>query len=169
LTATETVSLNGVSYVTTTTTFIRIFRMLVVTAGSTGYNEGNIKARAAGDGTITAIIDGLTGVGSNQTLMSIYTVPDNKTGYLTSYHGSVLRQTPASVDFRLLIKENLTANGTSKIKHQISAGSTGATYVHHHFEVPMVLESRSDILINVATTANNTAVTGGFEIVLVND
>ena len=42
---TETVTMNGTSAVTTTGSFLRIFRARVVTAGSSGRNEGTITIR----------------------------------------------------------------------------------------------------------------------------
>jgi hypothetical protein len=40
--AEETVDMDGTTTVTTTQTFLRVFRMSVETAGTSGNNEGNI-------------------------------------------------------------------------------------------------------------------------------
>ena len=79
----ETVTLNGQTAVTTTNSYLRIFRMVVNSAGSGGQNAGVIYA---GTGTVTAGVPAnkyaTIVIGDNQTLMAIWTVPANHTAYL---------------------------------------------------------------------------------------
>jgi len=79
----ETVTLNGQTAVTTTNSYLRIFRMVVNSAGSGGENAGVIYA---GTGTVTSGVPAnkyaTIAIGDNQTLMAIWTVPANHTAYL---------------------------------------------------------------------------------------
>ena len=79
----ESVTLNGQTAVNTTNSFLRVFRMIVDTAGSGGQNAGKIYA---GTGTVTSGVPankyGVIDVGDNQTLMCFWTVPAGYTAYL---------------------------------------------------------------------------------------
>lgn len=79
----ETITLNGQTAVNSTNSYLRIFRMVVNTAGSGGQNAGVIYA---GTGTVTtgvpANIYATIGIGDNQTLMALWTVPAGHTAYL---------------------------------------------------------------------------------------
>jgi len=79
----ETVTLNGQTAVTSTNSYLRIYRMVVRSAGSGGQNAGVIYA---GTGTVTAGVPAnkyaTIAIGDNQTLMALWTVPANHTAYL---------------------------------------------------------------------------------------
>jgi hypothetical protein len=79
----ETVTLNGQTAVTSTNSYLRIYRMVVRSAGSGGKNAGVIYA---GTGTVTAGVPAnkyaTIAIGDNQTLMALWTVPAGHTGYL---------------------------------------------------------------------------------------
>ena len=55
--AEETVDMDGTATVTTTQTFLRVFRMSVETAGSSGNNEGTITVTYTGGSDVAATID----------------------------------------------------------------------------------------------------------------
>ena len=80
---TETVTLNGQTAVNTTQSFLRIFRMVVKSAGTGGQNAGVIYA---GTGTVTTGVPAnkhaTIAIGDNQTLMALWTVPAGHTAYL---------------------------------------------------------------------------------------
>ena len=80
----ETITMNGQTPVTTTNSFLRVNRALVLTAGSGEANAGIIYV---GTGTVTTgvpanIYTTINGDGTNQTLQSFWTVPANYTGYV---------------------------------------------------------------------------------------
>lgn len=87
-TVTEVISTNGTSSGSASTNeFLRIYRALVKTAGSTGTNEGHIDINA---GSTTVISIGTKGTGVNkegfgQSQTSVYTIPAGKTGYITQW------------------------------------------------------------------------------------
>src|SRR6056300_692682 len=80
----ETVTLNGQTAVNTIKEYLRINRMIIRSAGTGGQNAGIIYA---GTGTVTtgvpankyATINGIQG--SNQSLMSLWTIPSGYTGF----------------------------------------------------------------------------------------
>jgi len=86
----EVVTLNGLTAVATTQTFLRLNRMSVTTAGTSEKNEGNISATL--NGVLQAYIEGLEG----QTHQTMYTVPAGHTWIVTDYHINVGRMTGAT-------------------------------------------------------------------------
>lgn len=84
---TEDISLNGTSQVELTKKWTRLFRAYVLTAGSSGANEGTISFQVSnGDSPETftdiAEIDFVSGRTISQTLMSVFTVPAGYDFYL---------------------------------------------------------------------------------------
>lgn len=76
---TETVTLNGTSDVETTNSYLRVFRMIVNTAGSTGSNVGTITATASSAASVHAQINPT----DNQTLKINFSIPQDKYGVIT--------------------------------------------------------------------------------------
>ncbi len=72
---TEVVTLNGITDVPTVNTYCRINTMVVLTAGSSGWNEGNITCTADVGGSIQSELDATESISQN----SHYTVPLGKT------------------------------------------------------------------------------------------
>ena len=80
----ENIILNGQTAVTTTNSFLRVNRGIVLTAGSGGVNAGIIYV---GTGTVTSgvpanIYTTINGDGTNQSLQSFWTVPANYNAYI---------------------------------------------------------------------------------------
>jgi hypothetical protein len=162
VTQAETVTLNGVTPVNTTGSYVIIHRMYVITAGSGGVNAGNITATAATDTTVTAQIT----TGKNQTLMAIYPVPASKTAYMSNYYADVLRAVTAAVDIELIVKP---FGEVFQVKHTLSVNSGGMNYFNHYFGTPLVITEKSIIKIRAQTSANNTVVSAGFDMVMIDD
>jgi len=159
---TETISLNGATAVDLANTYLRIFRMKVLTAGSGEANAGNITLRLDGGGDTVAYIS----TGLNQTLMAIYTIPNGKTGYVLNYYASVNKQSSASVDISLYARPE---DQVFQIKHNIAVHSQGGSYFNHIFKLPLRFTEKTDIYLQAATSANNTDVTAGFDIILLDE
>ena len=113
----DTVTMNGTSAVTTTQTFLRVFRMYVETAGSSNVNEGEITASHGG--TAIAAIHSDNG---GQTLMAVYTIPAGYKGYLTMFQGSISKNQEATFELR-------TKNGTADAPYQ-NKGVWAVSYTH---------------------------------------
>lgn len=78
----ETVNLNGTNNVLTSAAFLRVFRMRILTAGSTGHNVGSINATAQTAEAVQCQCPAL----ENQSLHCLYTVPAGKTFLITDLH-----------------------------------------------------------------------------------
>lgn len=79
----ETVTLDGQTAVNTTNSYLRVYRMIIRSAGTGGKNAGTVYA---GTGTVTSGVPAnkfaAIAVGENQTTMAIWTVPAGYTAYL---------------------------------------------------------------------------------------
>ena len=160
----ETVTVR--SGVATTAQFLRVFRAFVVTSGSTGTNEGNIiiSTGAAGTGTVLADIGTIgtgTTYGLGQTQLALYTIPADKTGYLTAWNIGVGSYND-SVTVSLLSREFNSAFRTRDIM-DVPGGSHVRNY-----SVPIKLPEKTDVeIIGIATTGTN--ISSSFDIILVDN
>ncbi len=158
---TETVTMNGTTNVPTVNSYVIIYRMYVVTAGSGATNAGTITATAQTDATVTAQIS----VGMAQTLMAIYQVPAGKTAYLRRYYASLNNATSAtSADVRLSVKP---FGEVYQVKHIVGLLSTGTSFVDYRYDLPLVIAEKSLIKLDANSSANNMDVSGGFDLVLI--
>ena len=140
----ETITLNGTSAVTTTASFHRVFRMRVITAGTTGTNEGNITASIGGND-----IARISAANGGQTLMAVYTVPKGKTAYLIDFHGSLSKNQEAVFMIR-------TKNGAVSSAWQVKAMfGTFSNSVHYHYPVPLEITEKTDIEVRVKVGATS--------------
>jgi len=140
-------------------TWARVFR---------SYNSGNtdivgtvsIRDSATSTQVYAQILDG-----NNQTLMSIYTIPADCTGYLIKYKASAFNsQSASSIGYTLQMK----VREFSKTFRVQSITSVGTNYESvHNFPFPIKLEPKSDIIFNiVSANGNNGAVNVDFDIAL---
>lgn len=160
--ASEMVTMDGLAAVDTTLAYQRIFRMYILTAGSGMVNAGNISATAKTDATITATIT----AGSGQTFMAIWTVPANKTAYLTQYYSSSVRGVATAGTAELVLAATYNADlatKTHRFKHYFGLNTTGTSHVEHTFCVPQVYPEKTDIFIRcLDVSANDFSIGAGF-------
>ena len=151
---TETVTLTGASAVTTTNTFIRVFRMTY----EDGANVGTITARTvSASGTVVAQID----IGYAQTLMAVYTVPAGHTGYLVALDATI----DGTKTCQMLMYHRLT-DKPFRIAH---IAETEGHY-RYDFTAPLTVPEKTDIDIRIDNVSGNDArVTANFDIVLIRD
>ena len=119
----EIVTLNGQTAVNTTTSFLRVNRAYVLTAGSGGTAAGDIYV---GVGTVTAgvpaTIYAQITLGNNQTLMAIWTVPAGYTGYFDHFNVATGTTNPNQYVGMRVIQRNLGGVFRTLIKQTIGAG-----------------------------------------------
>jgi len=140
----ETVTLNGTGAVTTTASFLRVFRMRVLTAGSSGTNEGNITASIGGNNVAR-----ISGGNGGQTLMAVYTVPAGKKGYIIKFQGSLSKNQEAQFMIR-------TRYGTTDAAWQVKGMfGTFANAVGYEYPVPLEVTEKTDIEIRAKAGANS--------------
>lgn len=77
--AQETLTLDGTTYVQSTNTYTGINRVKVITAGTSGYNEGNLTVRGVTD---TSAIPAYVAAQAGVTEQMIFHIPDDKDAYI---------------------------------------------------------------------------------------
>ncbi|MBW2671994.1 MAG: hypothetical protein JRD89_01095 [Deltaproteobacteria bacterium] len=158
----ETVDLDGQNPVTTVNEYIRVYRVIVVSAGSTGTNEGHI---FVGTGPVTAGVPSNVYAeviaGHGQTLMAIYTVPANKTAFLTMLY--MTSDEDKRITFGLFLRP---PGGAWNIKD----------YVHLYRQTfnlqylpPRMIPQKTDIVMRALASTAPAAVSGGFDLILVDN
>ena len=163
----ETITLNGTGSVNTVNSYVIIHRMEVVTSGATNINVGAITATAATDGTSTAIIR----AGEGQTQMAIYGIPSTVTAYMPCYYVSVVKRAAAlATEITLLVN---TTPDTELInfltKHTIGLETEGTSYIKHCFFPFFKITGPAIIKIKAESSTGGTDVSGGFDLILVDN
>jgi hypothetical protein len=156
----EIVTLAGTAIVATDGTYSMVHRMVVRSAGTIAQNVGIIKATAVTDATVTAQIS----AGQNQTLMAIYQIPSDKTGYLMSWYSSMNRNvTTGAADTRLLVKP---PGEVFQVKSVIGLVGAGGSNFQQKKLFPLPLPALSIVKTDADASANDTDISAGFEILL---
>jgi hypothetical protein len=163
---TETVELDGQTAVNTTNSYIRVNKMTVLTAGSGGTSVGNIYA---GTGTVTsgvpAVIVNQTGILSNETESSFYTVPAGYTAYFNAWTMSSGNTTADEwTRFSLRIRP---FGGVFGYKAQYHIAASGIYECNSAYPLPV--PEKSDIEIQAATSDGTAAVSSQLQIILVKE
>ena len=149
----ETLTMNGQSGVTSTNSYLRVTKMLVRTAGSTGGNAGNVYF---GTGTITAgvpatiysmIAYSASYGGDNRSLDCIYTVPAGKTAYI--FDPTINLDSSVQTEWWLKIRplDEVFQTETRRMAFQSQVVADG------HF--PIVAAAKSDIKMSAASGSSN--------------
>jgi len=160
---TETVTMNGTSAVTTTGSFLRIFRARVVTAGSSGRNEGTITIRDQDTSTTRALITNGATDGNGQTLMAVYTIPAGKTGYIININ--VSSQKDQEQTYRLMSRDNTVANAAWNVKEFLTG--RGGFSDWRKYAINKATE-KTDLDFQVISNSTSAAA-GGFELILIDN
>lgn len=158
--ASEVVTLAGTANAATAGTYTMIHRMIVRTAGTVNANAGIITATAQTDSTVTAQIT----TGNNQTLMAIYQIPSDKTGYICSWYASMNRNVvTGAADIRLLIKPSGEVYQVKRIRGLVAGGKSD---FDQRFDFAIQAPASAIVKMDAGVTADNTDVSGGFAILL---
>ena len=156
---TETVTMNGTTAVTTTGSFLRIFRARVLTAGTGEVNAGAITITDQDTSTTRATIS----AGQGQTLMSVYTVPNGKTAYIVKINVSSGKD--QEIKFRLRTNDRTVTNGAWQIKEFID--TRGGFTPWDKLAINKVTQ-KTDIDLQ-AIGQSTTSAAGGFELIIVDN
>ena len=165
-TVTEIILTNGTSSgPASTNEFLRIYRALVKTAGSTGTNEGHIDINA---GSTTVISIGTKGTGVNkegfgQSQTSVYTIPAGKTGYITQWSvGSSVYNSGVQA-FLMLSEPN---DGPIMRTKDIMFLNN---YSIKDYKVPLQALEKTDIEVRAYDTATGVPVSTSYNVILVDN
>lgn len=152
----EQLVLSNTSSVNSTKSFKRLYRAYIDNGSST--NVGAVTVQKSST-TVLKINAGL-----GQTLMSIYTVPAGKTGYLI--HGACSCQAGADATGNMFVRYG----GTSafRVGHSFEVSGTGGQY-DYTFGIPIPVPEKSDIDIRANVRSNNARVTASFDILLIDN
>ena len=150
-----------------TTALRRVFRKKVKDSSVT---DQLIQTGPTGFATINSQI----GIGNNQTLMALYTVPAGKTAYITKYYSSIIGEAgpPATIPdyvlFRLWNRDNV--NGYApQLKHEIGATMVGNSTPSHKFEPYSKVTEKTDIWLEATPDGDDAYVSAGFDMILVDN
>lgn len=155
----EFVVMSGQNNVPTVNDYTRQFRSRVFGPGTTGA-VGTITSTAQTDGTISCqIIDG-----NNQSLMAIYTVPSDMTGHLIKWWGALSKKQNTSSNIRLRVG---TLPEIAYVTQTRAVDNAGSSSFEYEFPVPLFLSGGADIWVEADSSSNDTGISGGFEILLV--
>lgn len=132
--------------------FYRVFRAQMVSANTGTENQGTVTITV--DSKSAAIISPNIG----QTLMAVYTVPANKTGYLLQVDAGSSKDLEHEI--RLVIKHNGGVWNT-KTYHTQRGGFNSL-----RFEVPISIPAEADVEVKVKGSATS-SVSAAFELILV--
>lgn len=135
-------------------TWSRVYRAYCTNAS----NVGAIPIQKGGV-TVANII-----AGKAQTLMAVYTVPANTTGYLMK--GTCTCGASADATGDVYVRYEGQPN--FRIGHSFEVSGTGGEYTYE-FSVPIRLPAKTDIDVRAAVRTNNARVTAAFDFILVKD
>jgi hypothetical protein len=152
----ETIEMDGTTPVTTLGSYIRLYRMVVLTAGTGNTTAGTITA--LNGATVVAQIDN----GNNQTLMAIFSVPLGKTAYLLYGKASVGRAGDLSGQFFIR-----PFGGVFNVKHTFQIWQT--TYDYQFKAVPKVPEKSDFDVRAVSSIPSGVKATAAFDLILVDN
>ena len=158
---TETLTVGGAPGVQT---FIRVFRVRVLTAGSVRVNVGTLSITTTGTSTVLAQIVIQGGSGTGQTFMSLYTVPAGKTAYLTQWSVGAGKQNTDAVCF--LMCRPLDGDTAFNAKDMVAVS---ATTFAKNYVIPLMFAEKTDIEIRGYSTTNNSVVTSSFNLILIDN
>lgn len=167
------VQLTGWTPVAASGTWIRVFRMYSTGSSSTA---GNVYAANTATGTLgnngvpTALntVRSYFSADGQQTLQALFSIPANTTGYIAKWWTSILGAVGAS---QTITAEILTRNfGMAfRVKQSVDLSSDGGPW-QYEWLFPDPVPAQSDIVIHVHDASTiNMSVSGGFDIILVDD
>ena len=158
------VTMNGLSNVDTTQTFIRVNRAFVKTAGTLEYNVGSVRITHQGTGTpVVAEIPATMG----QTQMAVYTIPAGKSAYLTSFSGAIVKKNSGSATIDLWQRD--AESPVRKLQTSLSVSISGATTYNKEFPYKKIPE-KTDVYVRCSyVSASNMSVFSNFGLILIDD
>ena len=150
---TENIVVSSSTAVTTTSSFIRIYRAFMVNGSAS--NIGNIDIQKGGV-TVARIT-----ASKSQTQMAIYTVPAGYTAYLTQ--GTCTCQAGADATGNMFVRYG--GDSSFRVGHSFEVSGAGGQYFYP-FNVPIAIPEKSDIDVEVSVRTNNARVTAAFDMIL---
>lgn len=158
----EILPLNGTNAVLSTKEYIRCSIAIILTAGTTGYNIGEVTGRQS---ITTANVFFVMPATSNRTLICAYTVPFGKKAFITGGFSTLAGKANASSEVKASVR---VAGSVFQVVEWFAISGSATSYVYRDFEIPLVgVPVGTDIRMQADTDTNGTGVAAGLEILLV--
>jgi len=160
----EVVTLNGLTPVTTSGSFIRVNRAFVTTVGTYhGTNEGDITIQVTGGGSVQANIQ----TGRGQTQKTQYSVPRAHQAFMVRFSIDVDSTKAANLTmFQYQNADDITQpySGAVRVVHTIPNVTGSSESILRAF--PPAFGEKTDIWWEAEVTANNTGVSIDYDLAL---
>lgn len=167
----ETISLDGLTPVTTTGSGLRILSAYIGRVGTGGVNAGNIAITATTGGTTQGLIE----AGQGQTHNINFTVPAGYTAFFLSgvfsvseTSGGALKETTAEFEAYVRLYNELSTNNYNGWRDlfqvHLNNRGTGAQYIRQDVHNP--IPEKTDMKLTARVGANDTQVTARLFILL---
>jgi len=165
----QVIALTGQTRKALDTNLIRVYRMF--NSGTTDFAGGiycyEDTELSAGVPVATTKIRAFVNNGNNQTLMTVYTVPAGKTGYIINEVIGLSKAKTTTADLSLRARP---FGGVFQIKGKLVLMSTGTSTVTKPYRLPVMVPAKTDIVARVdSVSADDTAVSASWDILLVDD
>lgn len=151
----EEVTLNGTSNVTTTNSFLRVLRLIVTAAGSTGSNVGTITATASSAGSVHAQINPT----DNQTLKINFPIPAGKYGVIT--HSEIGCAKSDDCEIRFKVRPFGEVFQTKRLLNFFQNTVSFSNFI------PILLPPKCDVTITALSGAGGVKVSANIDYVLI--
>jgi len=156
---TDDVQMDGTNTVDTTKKFLRVFRGRVVSAGSSGFNEGLITASAVTGATLQMEILSET----SSTQMGIYSVPVNMEAYLLSF---TISSESSSGGGRQHISLYTHNNGIVTLRGDWGIRGGATSTFAQQYDIPLRLDPLTDIEFRASSTSSGAKISVYFIMLL---
>jgi len=154
----ETVTLNGTTPVVTVSTWLRVIRAFVVTAGSGGVSAGAITVK---HNVTTANIFSVIKAGRGMSMNAVFTVPAGKIGRVLSWGAQVYKisATAAAEAVCELVARPTGTNQAWRVLRQITASAVPTAKLMDTILTPgLRLSSLTDVKVRIVSTTADTFV-----------
>jgi len=166
---TQTKTLTGTTSVALDTALIRVFRMKN-NSGTTAVGKIQCGVGSTTTSFSTANLRAEIAIGREQTLMSIYTVPNGKTAYMTGWY-FYTAGTSRSADYNITVMAR-PSGGVFQIKHHGSILDGASNEISHKYIPYPSFTEKTDIESRAQITAVGVTAAGisaGFDLILVDN
>lgn len=162
------VTLTGQTPVALTTTLIRVYRMRNM---GTNNIAGDVYCFVNGSTTggipdTTSDIRAMIRGDNNQTLMCIYTVPADKTGYLCNGWAAISRAGGVVAVTGEFSARSRLFGGVFAVQARSACMTTGNSGWDRMYRPPLQIPARTDILLRSEFVSDDCAMSGGFTVIL---
>ena len=156
----QTKILTGTTVVSLDTPLWRVFRLKNI---GTVDITGIVHASDSGKSVSYAQIND----GNNQTLMALYTIPNGKTGYLLKGTANIVGiNRDYSIDGKVSMRN---FGSVFQLKNTYGLNTNGNSYFDHEYPIPLPIPGKTDIRVQVISSAAGGKINNTFDILLVDN